>query len=85
MARLTISEENRRRLLRIAGDLQRETGRRISFDDVISYLAESYEKRAQNKELFRLFCEPVERVDFDGSYFELIAERRRDEEIPDIV
>jgi len=39
VARLTISKENRRRLLRIAGDLQRETGRRISFDDVISYLA----------------------------------------------
>jgi len=58
MVRLTVSEENRRRLLRIAGDSQRETGRRISFDDVISYLAESYESELRIRSCSRFSVSP---------------------------
>ncbi len=80
MVTIAITEENRRKLLSIAADLQKKTGRRVDFDEVISYLTRTYERSIRRSELFELFCKPVEGGDLNTLYAELISERREDEQ-----
>lgn len=80
MVTIAVSEENRAKLLRIAGELQKNLGKRVSFDEVISYLIGLYEEKRRRLELFRLFCEPVEGASFEEAYRELVRTRRKEEE-----
>jgi len=77
---IAINDENRKKLLLIAADLQKKSGRRVDFDDVISFLTGTYEHSLRRKEMFELFCKPVAGADFGNLYAELIAERRKDEQ-----
>lgn len=79
MVTIAVSDENRRRLLAIAADLQKRTGKRVDFDEVISFLTRTYERGLRRMKMFELFCRPVVGADFNSLYAELIAERRRDE------
>lgn len=79
MVTISISEETRKKILSIAGELQKRKGRRVDFDEVIKYLAYMHEKREQKQELFELFCSPVGRVRFKDVYAMLMKERRMDE------
>jgi len=80
MVTIAINDENRRKLLSIAADLQKKTGRRVDFDEVISFLTRTYERNLRRMEMFQLFCRPVVGADFNSLYAELIAERRKDEQ-----
>jgi len=82
MVTVAISDENRKRLLAIAADLQKETGRRVDPNEVIGFLIEAFERSYRKIELFRLFCRPVAGVSFKDLYAELVAERSEDERRP---
>ena len=81
MVTIAVDNETRRKLLGIASDLQKKLGRRVDFNETISYLISLYEKERKNPELFKLFCKPIEGLRFEGVYQELIEERRRDEKL----
>jgi len=79
MVTISISEQTRKKILSIAGELQKEKGRRVDFNEVIMHLADSYKKGEQSPELFELFCGPVGKVRFRDIYAALMKERRTDE------
>ena len=81
MVTIAVDNETRRKLLGIASDLQKKLGRRVDFNETISYLISLYEKERKNPELFKLSCKPIEGLRFEGVYQELIEERRRDEKL----
>ncbi|MCG3108979.1 hypothetical protein L3N51_01269 [Metallosphaera sp. J1] len=55
---IKVSEENRQRLLQIAGELQAKEGRRVTLDDVITVLLNHYLKeRNQALRLTEVFRE----------------------------
>ena len=78
---IAVSEENRAKLLRIARELQKNLGKKVSFDEVISYLVGLYEEKQRRLEFFRLFCEPVEGASFEKAYRELVRARRKEEQL----
>lgn len=80
MVTISLREETRKKILSIAGELQKEKGDRVDFDEVINYLADAYTKRERNIELFELFCRPVQKARFKDLYALLIKERRIDEQ-----
>ncbi len=79
MSTIFVSERTKKRLLTVAASLQEKLGKRVSFDDVISYLIDLYERDRGKPELFRLFCKPMPGVSFKEAYEELLRERRKDE------
>ena len=81
MVTIAVDNETRKKLLEIASDLQKKLGRRVDFNETISYLISLYEKERKNLELFKLFCKPIEGLRFEEVYQELIEERRRDERL----
>ena len=81
MVTIAVDNETGKKLLEIASDLQKKLGRRVDFNETISYLISLYEKKRKNPELFKLFCKPIEGLRFEGVYQELIEERRRDEKL----
>ena len=80
MVTISLREETRKKILSIAGELQKQKGDRVDFDEVINYLADAYKKGEQNRELFELFCRPVPKARFKDLYALLIKERRMDEQ-----
>jgi len=80
MVTIAIRDENRKKLLLIGADLQKKSGKKVDFDDVISFLTRTYEYNLRRKEMFEFFCKPVVGADFGNLYAELIAERRKDEQ-----
>ncbi len=80
MTTIAVSNATKRKLLEVAADLQRRLGRKVDFDDAISYLISLYEENAKRYELFELFCRPVKEASFEELYRELVEERRQDEE-----
>jgi len=80
MVTIAIDEAIRKKLLIIAANLQKNSGKKINFNDVLRYLTEIYEEKTKNPNYFKLFCEPIQPdISFDELYDELIKERRRDE------
>jgi hypothetical protein len=80
MVTIAIDETIRKKLLIIAASLQKKSGKKINFNDVLRYLTEIYEEKTKNTNYFKLFCEPIQPdISFDELYDELIKERRRDE------
>ncbi len=79
MTTIAVSNATKRRLLEVAADLQRRLGRKVDFDDAISYLISLYEENAKRYELFELFCSSIKEASFEELYRELVEERRRDE------
>jgi len=77
---IAIKDENRKKLLLIAADLQKKSSKKVDFDDVISFLTRTYEHNLRRREVFEFFCRPVAGADFGDLYAELIAERRKDEQ-----
>jgi len=77
MATISVKEETRRRLLRIAADLQKATGQRVDLDATIRHLIELYEHRKVDLEAWHDFTRPIPGLTFDDLYQELLQERRR--------
>ena len=80
MVTIAIKEKIRKRLLMIAGELQKEMGEKINFNDVLDYLTKKFEENRKKPELFKKFCEPpTPKVSFQELYDDLITERMNDE------
>jgi hypothetical protein len=80
MTTISIKEATRKRLLRIAGELQRRTQTRADFDTVIQFLIDEYTEKQVDLEAWSKFTAPVSGVDFESIYGDLILERHLDEE-----
>ncbi len=80
MTTISIKEETRKKLLRIAGELQKRTQKRADFDTVIRFLIDEYTERQVDKEAWERFTAPISGVDFDSLYVDLMLERRLDED-----
>lgn len=80
MTTISIDEETRRELLRIAGEIQQRTQERVDFDTVIQTLIDQYEKQRLDMDAWSEFVRPVEGVDFKTAYEGLILERHNENE-----
>ncbi|MBS3795982.1 MAG: hypothetical protein KGY80_13845 [Candidatus Thorarchaeota archaeon] len=78
MTTISIKEETRRELLRIAGEIQQKTQERVDFDTVIQTLVNVYDRQKVDIEAWNEFVTPLQGVDFKSAYRDLISERRRD-------
>lgn len=79
MTTISIKEDTRRHLLRIAADLQKTEGKRIDFDTAIRHLIALYERQKVDLKAWDAFTQPLPGVTFKDLYEELVAERRRDD------
>ena len=80
MTTISIKEDTRKKLLQIAGELQRKTLTRADFDMVIQFLIDAYIERQVDLKAWNRFTSPISGVDFDSIYNDLILERHLDEE-----
>jgi hypothetical protein len=74
---VSVSEEVRDKLLRIAASLQMQRGKRVDLNDAIEYLISSGGKRPKRPDLLEKACAPPH--NFKRDYKELIEERKKDE------
>ena len=78
---ISVKEQVRDELLKIAAELQMKERRKVDLNDAIEYLIARKTKRP---DLLDRACRPIsdspERSSFDATYKELIEERKRDEE-----
>ena len=71
---ISVTEDVKEALLRVASELQLRLGRRVDLNEAIRYLL----LRDKRPELLEEACRPV--PGFEDAYRELMGERRRDEE-----
>jgi hypothetical protein len=76
---ISIKEDTRKKLLQIAGELQKRTQIRADFDSVIQFLIENYAQKQIDQEAWSKFTAPIPGIDFDTAYHDLILERGLDE------
>jgi hypothetical protein len=71
---ISISEDLRKQLLKIAAELQARTGEKIDYDEVVRYLLS---RAARDEQLFKQACAPVD-VDVSRMREELRKGRKED-------
>lgn len=74
---VSITEEVREKLVKIAADLQMKKGKRVDLNEAIDYLISRSEIRL---DLLERAWRPIEGSNFESAYNELMKERRKDEE-----
>ncbi len=72
---ISVAEDVKEALLRVASELQLKLGRRVDLNEAIRYLLT---RGAKRPELLEEACRPVS--GFEEAYEELMRERGRDEE-----
>ena len=75
MTTISITDDVKKELLKLAAELQLKYGRRFNFNDTIRYLLNWSKKRP---ELLEEACKPI--PEFKEAYETLKDERRKDEE-----
>ena len=75
MTTVAVTEEVKRRLLRVASELQLKLGRKVDLNDAITYLLTKEKRRP---DLLDAASQPI--PGFEEAYRELIQGRREDEE-----
>ena len=75
MTTVAVTREVKRRLLRVASELQLKLGRKVELNEAISYLLTREKRRAD-----LLGAASRSLPGFEEGYRELIQERRKDEE-----
>jgi predicted CopG family antitoxin len=75
MTTISVTENVKRALLKIASELQSKLGIRIDLNEAIRYLLKGGKK---NPNLLEEACRPI--PEFELAYEELIEEKKRDEE-----
>jgi hypothetical protein len=77
---ISISEDLRKQLLKVAAELQAKTGQKVDYDEVVRYLLSRF---ARDEQLFKQACAPVD-VDPSRVRAELrkgrAEDKRREEE-----
>nr|MDO8088025.1 hypothetical protein [Candidatus Sigynarchaeum springense] len=76
---ITIDNETRDHLLRIAAELQARLKRKISYNDAIKYLLQQKPSRQVNVQKFKAACEQMPGVDTRQMIEVLHRERKHDD------
>ncbi len=74
-----IKEETKTKLIKIAADLQKKTGKRVDFDTAISFLIDQFLNQEQDWEKFEIFCIPFNKVTKEELLEGLYQGRKEDE------
>ena len=74
MTTISISEDLRKQLLKVAAELQARTGEKVDYDEVVRYLLS---RVARDEQLFKQACAPID-VDEAGVRKELRKGRAED-------
>lgn len=78
MTIITIEDETKEELLKVAAQLQNRRREKINYDTTIKFLLENYQK-IKDQERLRQACQKVEGINVDEVLEELYEERRKDE------
>ncbi len=74
-----LKDETKTKLVKVAADLQKQEGKRIDFDEAISYLIDFYSKKTHDWDKFDVFCKPIKDANVSDLIEELNKGRREDE------
>jgi len=75
---ITIDDETKENLLKIAAQLQMKRRQKMNYNNTIRFLIENYTNK-KDKEKLRRACAKIEHVDIDDVLNELYQERKKDE------
>ncbi|TFF86493.1 MAG: hypothetical protein EU551_01335 [Promethearchaeota archaeon] len=78
MTTITIGDDTKEDLLKVAAQLQIKRKEKINYDTTIKYLLENYQKK-RDEIKFRRACEKVENIDINEVLEELYLKRKKDE------
>jgi hypothetical protein len=78
MTIITIEDETKEELLKVAAQLQNRRREKINYDTTIKFLLENYQK-IKDQEKLRQACQKVESINVDEVLEEVYEERRKDE------
>jgi hypothetical protein len=76
---ITIDNETRDQLLRVAADLQIRLKRKINYNDAIKHLLQNIPGRQLNVEKFESACKKMPRADPQAMIEALMRERKHDD------
>ncbi len=81
MTTITIDDETKEELLKIAAQLQIQRRKKINYNTTIKHLIKNYfmKKNKKDKRKLKNACEKVENVDVSSVLEELYLERKKDE------
>ena len=81
MTTITIDDETKEELLKVAAQLQIQRKEKINYNTTIKFLISNYfrKKDKKNKRKFRNACEKVENIDVNSVLDELYLERKKDD------
>jgi hypothetical protein len=79
MGTVMLKEDTKKRLTKVAADLQRERGDRVDFDTAIAFLIDQYFEKKKDWDKFNEFCKPIEGITTEELIEELYKGRREDE------
>ena len=81
MTTITIDDETKEELLKVAAQLQIKRKEKINYNTTIKYLIKNYfmKKKKKDKKKLRNACEKVENIDVSSVLEELYLERKKDE------
>ena len=81
MTTITIDDETKEELLKVAAQLQIQIKEKINYKTIIKHLIGNYFMKKKEKDIrkFRNACEIVENVDVSSVLDELYLERKKDE------
>ncbi len=81
MTTITIDDETKEELLKVAAQLQIQKKQKINYNTTIKFLISNYfrKKNKKDKRKFRNACEKVENIDVNSVLEELYLERKKDE------
>ncbi len=81
MTTITIDDETKEELLKVAAQLQIQKKEKINYNTTIKYLISNYfmKKNKKDKRKFRNACEKVENIDINSVLDELYLERKKDD------
>ena len=81
MTTITIDDETKEELLKVAAQLQIQKKQKINYNTTIKFLISNYfrKKNKKDKRKFRNACEKVENIDVNSILDELYLERKKDE------
>jgi len=78
MTTITIDDETKEELLKIAAQLHIKKKEKINYNTAIKFLIQNYFRKKDKKKL-RKACEKVENIDINAVLDELYLERKKDE------
>lgn len=79
MTTITIDDEIKEELLKIAAELQFKIKKKVDYNDAIKYLLSLYNGKKKDPEKLSLACSPIEGVDPKELIKGLYEERRKDD------